>query len=199
MTDMIPMKATPTMLVLAATLVSSHVLVAQDAAPQRPNPARLPRTVSPEWIKEYDKDGDGKLSDAERQAMQAKRKARQQEVLAKYDKDGDGKLSDAERQVMAKEHPVVDSEMHKAMIAKYDADGDGQLNAEEARKARTDQQQQQWLKRYDLDGDGKLSDQERAAIPRSEARPPQRPAVVRPATRPKPVERPHQGDAATVE
>lgn len=55
-------------------------------------------------LKQFDKDGDGKLSDEERKAMQAefqKRNpqaaARMQEMMKKFDKDGDGKLNDEER------------------------------------------------------------------------------------------------------
>lgn len=57
-----------------------------------------------EMVKKYDKDGDGKLSDEEREAMKKDRRERMEqrraEMLKQYDKDGDGKLSDEERKPM---------------------------------------------------------------------------------------------------
>lgn len=53
-----------------------------------------------EMIKKYDKDGDGKLSDEEREAMKKDHAGRRAEMVKKYDKDGDGKLSDEERKAM---------------------------------------------------------------------------------------------------
>ncbi len=48
-----------------------------------------------ETIKKYDKNGDGKLDQEERAAMQ---KDRQAEAIKKYDKNGDGKLDESELQ-----------------------------------------------------------------------------------------------------
>ena len=45
-------------------------------------------------IEKFDTDGDGKLSDEEKQAA---REARKAEFLKKFDKDGDGELSPEER------------------------------------------------------------------------------------------------------
>ena len=57
-----------------------------------------------EILKKFDKDGDGKLSQEERQAMREDRKAeieaRHADMIKKFDKDGDGKLSDEERAAM---------------------------------------------------------------------------------------------------
>ncbi len=48
-------------------------------------------------IKKFDKDGDGELDKAEKQAIRKaeveRKKEREREWVAKYDKDGDGKLS----------------------------------------------------------------------------------------------------------
>ncbi len=52
---------------------------------------------SPEVLKKYDKDGDGKLSDEERRAYM---EALNKENLEKYDADKDGKLSTEERAKM---------------------------------------------------------------------------------------------------
>lgn len=75
-------------------------IMAQDA-PQRERRSgggRLPE----EYVKKFDKDGDGKLSQTERaEAMKAYR----EDTMKKYDKDGDGKLSQAEREAMRKDRP----------------------------------------------------------------------------------------------
>ena len=50
-----------------------------------------------QWIEKFDKNGDGKLDEAERKAAGAARKA---EFLKKFDKDGDGKISAEERKAI---------------------------------------------------------------------------------------------------
>jgi hypothetical protein len=119
---------TTTIMTLAALIGTGMLATAQDE-PQRPKRPHGP--PPPEVVKEFDKDGDGKLSDAERktmrEAMQARMEARRKEMLEKFDKDKDGKLSDEERTAMR--------EAHKAqMLEKYDTDKDGKLSEEE-RKA----------------------------------------------------------------
>ncbi|MSU45726.1 MAG: hypothetical protein EXS42_01005 [Lacunisphaera sp.] len=66
---------------------------------------------SKEMIKRFDKDGDGKLNDAERAEAEKARAERRknggpgrpvggrvrEEIIKRFDKDGDGKLNDAER------------------------------------------------------------------------------------------------------
>jgi len=49
------------------------------------------------FLKEFDKDGDGKLSQEEKTAMH---EARKQKMLKEFDKDGDGKLNDEEKKAM---------------------------------------------------------------------------------------------------
>jgi hypothetical protein len=92
---------------VALSAIFSTCAFAQDApkpdAPARPGRGGpgATRTMPPEMIKEYDKDGDGKLSDTERtammEAMKAKREAQMKADLEKYDANKDGKLSDEER------------------------------------------------------------------------------------------------------
>jgi len=50
-----------------------------------------------ELLKKYDKNGDGKLDQEERAALQ---KDRQAEMIKKYDKNGDGKIDEEERKAM---------------------------------------------------------------------------------------------------
>ena len=89
---------------------------------------KCPKTDKGETLKKFDKDADGKLSDAEKADMkaawEAKRAERHKEILAKYDKDGDGTLSDEEKKAM---HEARKAEMQK----KFDKDGDGKLSDEE--------------------------------------------------------------------
>jgi hypothetical protein len=54
----------------------------------------------PEWAKQFDKNGDGKLDQEERNAAT---KARRDEMLKKYDKNGDGKLDPDEQKAMNEE------------------------------------------------------------------------------------------------
>jgi hypothetical protein len=79
-------------------------------------------------VQKFDKNGDGKLDDAERADMKAafaaKRAEHKKELLAKYDKNGDGKLDAAERQVM---RDAKLTERFQAM----DTNGDGKLTLDE--------------------------------------------------------------------
>jgi Ca2+-binding EF-hand superfamily protein len=103
-----------------------------------------------EFVKKYDKDGDGKLSDQERRdaftAMRAESEKRRAEYIKKYDKDGDGELDEDERRAARtaawekwkKENPERAAEIEKkrAEFTKlYDKDGDGELSSEERREA----------------------------------------------------------------
>ena len=56
--------------------------------------------VIKQLIEKFDKNGDGKLDEAERKAAGEARKA---EFLKKFDKDGDGKISTEEKKAIAKE------------------------------------------------------------------------------------------------
>jgi len=92
-----------------------------------------------ELLKKFDKDGDGKLNDAEKAEMKKAFEARREaEMLKKFDKDGDGKLSDAEKEEMEKARAARKAKFEAAMLKKFDKDGDGKLSdaeREEAKKA----------------------------------------------------------------
>ena len=137
-------------------------------------------------MRRFDKDGDGKLSEAERaeavKALKAKsehfkemRKKFVSGVIAKFDKDGDGKLDEAELTEFLEDQrkafescrrpgrPPRDFNVPKEILAKFDKDGDGFLNPQE-RRAMFEQARQKrdaLFKKYDADGDGKLSDEEK--------------------------------------
>lgn len=119
---------------------------AQANAPAKPAaPGAFPARVNmrADAIKEFDKDGDGKLNEEERKAMMAARMAMGEKLRMerekKFDKDGDGKLSDEERkammEAMQKRRPNAGPQFQE-MMKKFDKDGDGKLNEEERKAMR---------------------------------------------------------------
>lgn len=93
-----------------------------------------------EFVKRFDTDGDGQLSEAEKEA------AREQ-----FPRMGHGRHG---------------REMRGRMLEKYDANKNGQLDPEEKEAARRDREARraEFMKRFDTDGDGKLSESERQAM-----------------------------------
>ena len=83
-------------------------------------------------IQKFDKNGDGKLDDAERADMRAAFKARRAEhrkaMLSRFDKNGDGKLDGAERAAM---RDALTTERFQAM----DKNGDGVVSLDEFKAA----------------------------------------------------------------
>jgi hypothetical protein len=127
------MKTTLTMTLFA--MIGSSLIVSAQEVPKKPErqerPERPARQIPPEFLKKYDKDGDGKLSPDEmtafREARIAEMEAKKKEALSKYDTDGDGKLNEEERTKMREA-------MQAEMLKKYDLDGDGKLSDEEKAK-----------------------------------------------------------------
>lgn len=58
-----------------------------------------------DFIKPYDKDGDGKLNESEREAMTAAMAARREEMMKRFDTNGDGELDETERAAMRQAFP----------------------------------------------------------------------------------------------
>jgi len=112
--------------------------------------------------KQFDKDGDGTLSDQEKADMKAewqtRREARRKEMLAKFDKDGDGALSDQEK---AEARTARAAEMRKKIFAELDKDADGKVSAAEV-VARLEEMRARWDGAKALEG--KLTDEEKAAM-----------------------------------
>ena len=119
---------TNTLIVIAAAIGLSGAAYAEEGKKERP-PHKLP----PEILEKFDKDGDGKLNEEEREAAKAARGEmeanRKKEMLAKFDKDGDGKLSEEEKK-------AAHEAMKKKMLEKFDKDGDGELSEEEKSEMR---------------------------------------------------------------
>jgi len=124
-----------------------------------------------EILKKYDKDGDGKLNDAEKAQMKADQGARRQENKNKPGRKGDdrGRDDGFDNNRQWNEFSV------QKIMEKYDKDHDGKLNAQELAAYRADAakhgfnkeeqrraEQARILKKYDKDHDGKLNDAERA-------------------------------------
>lgn len=93
-----------------------------------------------EALKRFDADGDGTLSETERQEMHKAMPNRryrsggpqgdrpsQEEILKRFDTDGDGVLSESEREALRAERKRIREEH----VKRFDTDGDGQLSKEE--------------------------------------------------------------------
>lgn len=87
---------------LALGLIASSALRAEGTEKKADKP------IPPGVLKKYDKDGDGKLNDAEMAAWKAAKESEHKAMLEKYDTNKDGKLDDAEKAAMK-----ADKEKHK--------------------------------------------------------------------------------------
>lgn len=121
-----------------------------------------------EMMDRYDTDGDGVLSDAEREVLrEAMRERGRQRMLERmterFDADGDGELSEEERLEAEAEMEARRIEWQIRMTERFDTDGDGQVSDAERDAAREQfrrdrgQADEQMLQRYDADGDGELN------------------------------------------
>lgn len=88
-------KMKPTTLFALAALIATCSFAAAEEKPQKG--PKGPKGPPPELVKEFDKDGNGSLSDDEKSAMKTAMEAKRKEMLEKYDADKDGKLSPDER------------------------------------------------------------------------------------------------------
>jgi Ca2+-binding EF-hand superfamily protein len=132
-----------------------------------------------ELIKRFDKNGDGKLDEAEKAAAREEMKKEgenprglggaggghwREEMLKRFDKNGDGKLDEAERAEMRKARQLVEQNggfgrYREAILRRFDKDGDGRLN--EAERAEAQKFRAEQIRKFDKDGDGRLNDEER--------------------------------------
>lgn len=78
-------------------------------------------------LERFDTDGDGTLSESEREAAKAEREARREEFSAlrnSYDVNGDGELDETEREAFK-------AAAKEVIIKNFDSDGDGVLSETE--------------------------------------------------------------------
>jgi Ca2+-binding EF-hand superfamily protein len=115
--------------IITAGLLGSGMVLADDndkpsdRGPGKGGPNR--EEMRKKILEKFDKDGDGKLSEAEQAEAREAGKKRAEEFFAKLDKNGDGKISQDE----------APEEMWQN-LSKADKDGDGAVGKEELAAAR---------------------------------------------------------------
>jgi hypothetical protein len=123
---------------VAATLFLAPLLSAAEPTPSAEGSSDPKPQRHAQWVKQWDKNGDGKLDDSERaaakQAMGDRKhmggKGRER-MLQRFDKDGDGVLNETERAAAAE-----DLSSRPRVLKRFDADGDGKLNDQEKAAAK---------------------------------------------------------------
>ena len=89
-------------------------------------------------MKRFDTDGDGKLSEEEREKLRERMQQYRDEMIKRrFDRDGDGKLNDDEQAALDKMRKQM-QQRREEFMKRYDKDGDGQLSQEERRRAMAD-------------------------------------------------------------
>ena len=114
-----------------------------------------------DFLKKYDKNGDGQLSSEERRdGYRAMGEERRKQFTARYDKNKDGKLDEQER-------GAIRADMIKRFeLSRYDKNKNGEIDGEEiaardAGRAEREKRRAEFMKRFDEDGDGQLNEAER--------------------------------------
>ena len=127
---------------LAVVLAIGAIGVMADALRADDPPAKK-RRVPPQVLKQFDKNGDGKLDESEKQAARAA-------MMKRFDKNGDGKIDEAERQAA-----------REAFMKRRGGGGKGKGRPGKGRPGGFDRSA--IIKRFDKNGDGKLDEAERQA------------------------------------
>lgn len=170
------MKTSPVSLALLTAALLAVPAPAQNNMPAACTPeesGERMRKNHQELVKRYDKNGDGRLDEAEKAAAHAAMRTtgdgengRRKMLLKRYDKNGDGRLDDAERAEAEKARAMVErngggGKFREQMLKRFDRDGDGRLNEQEQAEAEKFRAEQ--VKKFDQDGDGQLNEAEREA------------------------------------
>ncbi|HHN78753.1 MAG TPA: hypothetical protein ENK11_08810 [Phycisphaerales bacterium] len=117
------------------------------------------------WMTRFDTDGDGQISESEREAMRAEMIARREEFMLRrmtdrFDADGDGVLNDDERAEAEAELAVRRAERRARILERFDTDGDGTISDQERQSMRgrfgVRDVGPEAVARYDANGDGEL-------------------------------------------
>jgi len=137
---------------------------------------------SAEALKAHDKDGDGKLNDAERGAyFQARRDEWRKQMTERYDTNKDGRVDDKERQAARADYMKRQlEERKKRHFERFDANKDGKLDVEEQaglekhnkeheerdarEQADRERRRKEFMGIHDKDGDGEITEKEREGI-----------------------------------
>ncbi len=132
-----------------------------------------------------DTDGDGVISESEREAAKAKMKARHEAIRAKIDTNSDGTISPEEWHSVSDQWRDFDGEFDRAMkslegparnalVKSLDTNGNGQIDPNERAgiRARAEQRRLEVIARFDADHNGVLNDAERQALNESLKNPP---------------------------
>lgn len=120
-----------------------------------------------DYVKKYDKDGDGKVSTAE--AIAASKDRFLEQMLEHYDFNNNGAIDEdeeAQAQKDKNESIAASKSIMKAYTKRYDKDGDGKISSDETKAALEDMQRRHkkhvagQLAKLDTDGDGQVSFEE---------------------------------------
>lgn len=123
----------------------------------------------PPALAEFDKDGDGKLSEEERAALKAAMEAKKQAILDKYDTNKDGVLSAEERAAAKADREAEIKAERTAKFATIDKDGDGKVTLAEFQAAHANAvaaRVEAMFKHLDANNDGSISLEEFLATPK---------------------------------
>lgn len=129
--------------ILLTTTALAAFAVAATANPKGPRPHH-PGPPPKALLEKFDTDGDGKLSEQEREAVRAAMEEKRAAIIAKFDKDGDGKLNKEERDAAKEEFKKLHGDRpmppggpsRDRILKRFDKDGDGKLNDEEREAAK---------------------------------------------------------------
>jgi Ca2+-binding EF-hand superfamily protein len=104
------------LLIIMPLFLSATLFGASD---QKGNNERTNFPIRHVIIKQFDSDGDGKLSMDERSTMRKKMQGKKQEIMQKFDANGDGILNDEERTTIRKAF-----QNKSEAFESFDADGE---------------------------------------------------------------------------
>ena len=129
---------------LAALMIAGVMVGGMSATRADDPPAQKRRRIPPQILQQFDKNGDGKLDEAEKRAIR-------DSFMKRFDKNGDGKIDEAEKRAA-----------REAFMKRRGGPGkDGKGRPGKGRPGQFDRAA--ILKQFDKNGDGKLDEAERQA------------------------------------